>query len=108
MVQQSDIDGAASGLVGTLTRGAQADLGGQVGRGERVIDGSVACRTQTNASQRAGDVVKNVSVQVAVTCGEEVYDDAAVRQVAGGLLSAAAGGDPNLGEIGRASCRERV
>ncbi|MGH2480971.1 MAG: hypothetical protein ACRDHW_15055, partial [Ktedonobacteraceae bacterium] len=97
VVQQSDIDGAASGLVGTLTRGAQADLGRQVGRGERVIDGSMACRTQTNASQRVGDVVKNVNVQVAVTCGEEVYDDAAVRQVAGNLLSAAATGDPNLG-----------
>ncbi len=97
VIQQSDIDGVARGLAGTLTQGAQADLARQVRSGERVVAGSVACQPQTSANQQAGDQAKSVTVQVAVTCGEEVYDDAAVRQLAGDMLNARVASDSTLG-----------
>ncbi|MEO7021912.1 MAG: serine/threonine-protein kinase [Ktedonobacteraceae bacterium] len=97
MIQQKDIDGAAGGLASQLTQGAQIALGKQVGSGERVVDGTLLCQSKVSANQRAGDLAKSVTVQVVETCREEVYDDAAARQVAGSLLNASVTGNPNLG-----------
>ncbi len=97
IIQQKDIDGAAGGLAGQLTQGVQIALGKQAGSGERVVDGTLLCQSKVSANQRAGDLAKSVTVQVVETCREEVYDDAAARQVAGSLLSASVTGNPNLG-----------
>lgn len=97
VIQQKDIDGAADGLVGTLTQGARDALDKQVGSGERVVDGTEQCQPTIQANRRVGDLAKNVTVQVAVTCHAEVYDYATLRQLAGTLLNARAASDPNLG-----------
>ena len=97
VIQQSDIDGAARGLEGTLTQDAQAALQGQVRSGERVADGSLKCQPHVSADHNAGDVAPSATVTVTMTCSEEVYDFAAVQRMATNLLQAQAGSDPNLG-----------
>jgi serine/threonine protein kinase len=97
VIQQSDIDGAARGLEGTLTQDAQTALQGQVRSGERVADGSLKCQPHVSANHNAGDVAPSATVTVTMTCSEEVYDFAAVQRMAANLLQTQAGSDPNLG-----------
>src|SRR5262249_48242569 len=97
VIEQKDIDGAASGLETTLRQAAQNDVRGQVHSNERVIDGSLQCQPRVSANHKAGDVAKSVTVQVAVTCGEQVYDYAAARQIAFKAQQALVAGDPKLG-----------
>ena len=103
LIQQSDIDGAVNGLVGTLETGAKADLQRQVQRNERVVDGSLACTPTHTADGQAGAMLRQVHVSVSVQCTQEVYDDAALRQVAGSLLGTRVASDPNLGAVYRLS-----
>lgn len=97
VVQQKDIDGAAGGLVETLTQGARDALSRQVDSGERAVDGTTRCQPVIKSNHHPGDLAQSVTVQVTVTCSEEVYDYATLRQLAGNLLSTRAASDPNLG-----------
>jgi serine/threonine protein kinase len=87
IITQNDINGAAKPLTTTLTQNAQKKLGQQVKKNERLINSSVQCQPDITANQQAGDEAQRVSVQVAVTCSEEVYDYQAASQLASNLLA---------------------
>ncbi len=97
VITQGDIDGAAGGLEATLTGVARGDLQGQVRGNERVVPGSSHCQPAVNANHRANDVEKSVTVQVAETCGEQVYDYSAARGIALKAQQTRVAGDPGLG-----------
>ncbi len=87
IVQQSDIDGAANALTASLTPGTQAALQGQVRSQEQVVPNTPACQKSTfTANHVAGDHAPNVTVTVAITCTEEVYDRQAALEIAQNLL----------------------
>ncbi len=95
IVQQSDINGAADALATSLTPGTQSDLQKQVKPNEQVVPGTFKCNKSTfNANHKAGDRAPNVTVTVAVTCTEEVYDQQAALTMAANLLKAQASKDP--------------
>jgi hypothetical protein len=88
VVQQSDIDGAAGELQASLTTGTQAALQSQVQPGEQVVPNTPACQKSTfTANHAAGDHVPIVTVTVALTCTEEVYDQHAALAMAQNLLA---------------------
>ena len=97
VIEQKDIDNAANGLTTTLKQDALNALQEQVRSTERVIASSQQCQPQISANHRAGDVAKTVTVQVAVTCSEQVYDYSAAQRIALRELQSQVGGDPNLG-----------
>ena len=95
IVQQSDINGAADALAAALTPGTQSDLQKQVKPNEQIVPGTFKCNKSTfNADHRAGDRSPDVTVTVAVTCNEEVYDQQAALAMAENLLKAQASKDP--------------
>jgi hypothetical protein len=87
VVLQSDIDGAAASLTASLTPTTQADLQKQVKPNEQVVPGTQKCAKSTfTANHVAGDHAPNVTVTVAITCKEEVYDQQAALALAESLL----------------------
>lgn len=96
VIQQSDIDKAAQPLVSSLSQSTGNVLQKQVKSNERVVDNSFKCKPTVNPSVKAGTVAKTVTVQVQVTCTEEVYDFAAAQSMATGLLQTKAQNDPAL------------
>jgi hypothetical protein len=95
IVQQSDINAAGDSLAASLTPGTQSDLQKQVKPNEQVVPGTFKCNKSTfNANHRAGDRSPNVTVTVAVTCTEEVYDQQAALTMAADLLKTQASKDP--------------
>jgi hypothetical protein len=97
VIQQGDIDGAAHPLVMSLSQSTGKTLQGQIKSNERVVDGSFQCKPTINSNEKAGAVAKTATVQVSVTCTEEVYDFAEAQRMATSLLQAKAQNDPNLG-----------
>lgn len=95
-VAQSDIDGATSALVSSLTPGTQSAVQGQVGANERSV-GNPQCSNRANADHAVGDQSTSVTVTVTVTCTLESYDYNAARSLASQQLSSAATKDPGLG-----------
>ncbi len=94
VVQQSDINGAADALAASLIPGTQSALQKQVRPNEQVINNTLHCTKSTfTANHRAGDVAPNVTVTVAITCKEEVYDQQAALTIAANLLKAQASKD---------------
>src|SRR6266700_3711569 len=88
IVQQSDIDGAANTLTASLTPGTQAALQGQVQPREQVVPNTPACQKSTfTANHAPGDHAPNVTVNVAITCREEVYDQQSALAMAQNLLA---------------------
>jgi hypothetical protein len=87
VVQQSDIDSAASALTASLTPGTQAALQKQVRTGEQVVSNTLRCTSAVSANHAAGDHAPNVTVRVSVTCKEEVYDQKAAQIMAASLLA---------------------
>src|SRR6266700_3016374 len=87
VVQQSDINGAASALTASLTPGTQAALQKQVHTNEQVVPNTLRCTSAVSANHAAGDHAPNVTVIVSVTCKEEVYDQAASLTMAANLLA---------------------
>src|SRR6266566_2719587 len=88
IVQQSDIDGAANTLTASLTPGTQAALQGQVQPREQVVPNTPACQKSTfTANHAPGDHAPNVTVNVAITCREEVYDQQSSLAMAQNLLT---------------------
>src|SRR6266568_7794217 len=87
VVQQSDINGAASALTAALTPGTQAALKKQVRPNEQVVPTTLKCTSAVSANHAAGDHAPNVTVIVSVTCKEEVYDQAASLTMAANLLA---------------------
>jgi hypothetical protein len=95
IVQQSDINGAANALAASLTPGTQSDLQKQVKPNQQVVPNTFKCNKSTfNANHKAGDHAPSVTVTVAVTCTEEVYDQQAALTMAANLLKAQASKDP--------------
>ena len=95
VVLQSDINGAADALTATLTPVAQSDLQKQVKANEQVVPGTMKCAKSTfTANHVAGDHAPNVTVTVAITCKEEVYDQQAALTMAANLLKTQASKDP--------------
>lgn len=95
VVQQSDINGAADALTASLTPGTQSDLQKLVKTNEQVVPNTFKCSKSTfTANHVAGDRAPNVTVTVAITCKEEVYDQQAALTMATTLLRAQAGKDP--------------
>jgi len=95
VVQQSDINGAANALVGSLTPATQSALQKQVKANEQPVANTFQCNKSTfNANHKAGDHAKTVTVTVAVTCKEEVYDEQGALMLAADLLKMAASKDP--------------
>ena len=94
VVQQSDINGAASALTVSLTPSTQADLQKQVHAGEQVVPNTLRCTSAVSANHAAGDHAPNVTVIVSVTCKEEVYDQSAAMTMAASLLAKQASTDP--------------
>lgn len=87
VITQNDIDKAVKSVMNPLQTSTQAAMNQQVKGNERVVDGSLKCTPTTTADHKAGDVAKSVTVNVSVTCTEEVFDFAAAQQVASRLLS---------------------
>ena len=94
VVQQSDINGAASALTLSLTPSTQADLQKQVHAGEQVVPNTLRCTSAVSANHAAGDHAPNVTVIVSVTCKEEVFDQSAALTMAASLLAKQASTDP--------------
>jgi hypothetical protein len=91
IVEQGDIDGAAKTLVASLTPGTQAALQKQMKPNEQLVANSLQCNKSTfTANHKAGDRASSVSVTVAITCKEEVYDEQAALAMSGDLLKAEA------------------
>ena len=87
VVQQGDINGAASALTASLTPGTQAALQKQVHTNEQVVSNTLRCTSAVSANHAAGDHAPNVTVIVTVTCKEEVYDQQAALTMAASLLA---------------------
>jgi serine/threonine protein kinase len=86
VVQQSDIDGAATPLENSLTSSAQQQLQGQVHSNERLVDSPI-CNSNVTSDHAAGDRATTVTVSVTVTCTGEAYDyDAALSTAAQWLM----------------------
>ena len=74
VVQASDIDGAATALVASLTPGVRTALQRQMQPNEQVVANTFQCHQSTfTATHKAGDHAKSVTVTVAIACKEEVY-----------------------------------
>src|SRR6266496_1200363 len=102
VVQQSDINGAASALTASLTPGTQAALQKQVHTNEQVVPNTLRCTSAVSANHAAGDHAPNVTVIVSVTCKEEVYDQQAALTLGANLLAKQASTDlgPNYALMG--------
>src|SRR6266700_1552137 len=102
VVQQSDINGAASALTAALTPGTQAALKKQVRPNEQVVPNTLRCTSAVSANHAAGDHAPNVTVIVSVTCKEEVYDQQAALTLGANLLAKQASTDlgPNYALMG--------
>ena len=102
VVQQSDINSAASALTASLTPGTQAALQKQVRTGEQVVSNTMRCTSAVSANHAAGDHAPSVTVRVSVTCKEEVYDQQAAQTMAANLLAKQVGTDlgPNYALTG--------
>jgi hypothetical protein len=87
VVQQSDINGAASALTASLTPGTQTALQKQVQSKEQVVPNTLRCTSAVSANHAAGDHAPNVTVIVSVTCKEEVYDQLAALTLGANLLA---------------------
>jgi hypothetical protein len=87
VVQQSDINSAASALTASLTPSTQAALQKQVLSNEQVVPTTLRCTSAVSANHAAGDHAPNVTVIVSVTCKEEVYDQVGARTMASNLLA---------------------
>ncbi len=86
VVQQSDIDGAATPLENSLTASAQQQLQGQVRPNERLVD-SPTCNSNVTSDHAAGDRATTVTATVKVTCTGAAYDhDAALSTAAQWLM----------------------
>jgi hypothetical protein len=91
VIQQGDINGAANALVASLTPGAQSGLQSQVQPNEQIVSNTMQCNKSTfTADQSAGDRARTVTVTVAITCKEEVYDQQGALTMAANLLKAQA------------------
>ena len=95
VVQQSDINGAATALTASLTPVAQGALQKKVKSNEQVVPNTLRCTSAVSANHAAGDHAPNVTVIVSVTCKEEVYDQASSLTMAANLLAKQA--STNLG-----------
>lgn|GEM_PF-5291832 len=88
-IQQSDIDGATRELTASLTSQTQAALRKQVRTSEQVLVHTLQCQKSTFMTNHAvGDPASSVTVTVAMTCQEEVYDQQVVLTMAKTLLKA--------------------
>jgi len=107
VVQQSDINGAASALTASLTPGTQAALQKQVRPNEQVVPNTLRCTSAVSANHAAGDHAPNVTVIVSVTCKEEVYDQQAALTLGANLLAKQASTDlgPNYALTGNIVAR---
>jgi hypothetical protein len=96
VVQQSDINSAASPLETTLKQSTGENLAQQVQSNERVVESSVQCTPTITSDHKAGDLVKTFTVKVSETCTEEVYDYTTALSMASTLLEAEAQTDSAL------------
>ena len=97
VVQQSDIDGATRELTASLTSQTQAALQRQVRTSEQVLAHTLQCQKSTFMTNHAvGDPASSVTVTVAMTCQEEVYDQQVVLTMAKTLLKAKVAKDKAL------------
>ena len=87
IVEQADIDSGANALVTSLTPGAKTALQKQVQPNEQAVSNTFQCKkSMFTANHKAGDIAPNVTVNVAITCTEEVYDQQAALSIASNLL----------------------
>lgn len=93
MVQQNDIDTAASSLISAHQPDPQQVLQPKIRANERLA-GTPQCAPQVRANHQAGDQAAQVKVTVSFTCTGEVYDDAGALEMAAGLLSQQAAANP--------------
>lgn len=89
-VLQNDIDQAAKALQASQTQQEQAQLATQVQSGEQAIARTMQCQPQVQSDVPAGTHATSVTVTVAVTCTEEVYNQAAAQALASSQLNAQA------------------
>lgn len=83
IIQQSDIDKAANSVIPGLKTDAQNSMQKQILSNERVVDNSFNCDAPAiNANHKVGDQASSVTVQVSVTCTEEVYDYQGANKIA--------------------------
>jgi hypothetical protein len=87
VIQQRDINGAADAIEAGLMPGAQAALQKQVKPNEQVVSPASCNKSTFIADHKAGDIAKTVTVTVAITCKEEVYDKQAALAMAESLLT---------------------
>lgn len=86
VVQQSDINNAASQLVNSLASTAQAAVQAQIKASEQSV-GSISCGLSSlSSNQQAGARVSSVIVSVTETCRNEVYNVQPAQALAANLL----------------------
>jgi serine/threonine protein kinase len=89
VVQQSDINSAASSIEASNAPNPQQVLQGQVHPGEQLV-GTPQCTPQETSDHQPGDQASSVTVTVTFTCTGEVYDRDAALSLAAKLLSSQA------------------
>ena len=97
-VQQSDVDGVANPLKGTVSAQAQASLQGQLHTGEQFVaqNGSNPCPASVNTDTLVGAHgvnVNSVTVTVTATCNALAYDHAGLQTMVANLLASKANND---------------
>ncbi|HLG61678.1 MAG TPA: hypothetical protein VKY19_07080 [Ktedonosporobacter sp.] len=97
-VQQSDVDGVANPLKGTVSAQAQASLQGQLHTGEQFVaqNGSNPCPASVNSDNPIGPHgvnVNSVTVTVTATCNALAYDHAGLQTMVANLLASKANND---------------
>lgn len=96
VVQQSDINGAASSIEASTAPNPQQALQGQVQPGEQLA-GTPQCNPQETSDHQPGDQASSVTVTVTYTCTGEVYAHDAALALAAQLLSSQAATQPGKG-----------
>ncbi len=90
VVQQSDIDGAVHAVEPSLMDSAQTDLQKQIDPKKEQLARPGSCMPKVMTDHQVGDRAANVTVNVAVTCIGEVYDQQAALRMAANLLNSEA------------------
>ena len=90
VVQQSDIDGAAHAVEPSLMDSAQTDLQKQIDPKKEQLAHPGSCMPKVTTDHQVGDRAAKVTVNVALTCIGEAYDQQAALTMAANLLNSEA------------------
>ncbi len=86
VVARQDVDAITGPQSATLTQAAQASLQGEIRPNEQLTN-PAQCHSTVSTNHPVGSEATQVTISLTVTCQGEVYDQQAVQQFAGTVLS---------------------